>query len=452
MTDPLIQTVNVTSATSTQILNSDGDLLAEIDMQLPANLIEAEGVRKAQMSVMKMSVPLCKIPQVEVPLRMGGDINTDYTRYDIETDLCGSVFVGYKAPDLQVFIDASNTRSNCIKPNRETRGVYALTAVNRIQEVHMEPRIIKQKENEKGYHTFDTIADFINFFNDFLHRILVENSLDTTSSLPQIYFELNANNTLTLKCIPVLTRQTEVIIPFCDHPLNPYERIPYFLKFSENGQTWEPFVIDSQMSSIFFIFNRRVVDLIPILPWKKVKVSEVPFGPGEANWPDDYYYVLDTSCASVEINQMSIETFNPANAPAIFQKTSPINFHFQESEAISLSNISSIVVLMRGVGFNQPVYPVNFVGTGDPTQAQTSQIPIIEVYYPFWTGTSDVSSDLVISKTNFRDSIPITVSPNMFKERHIRFKLYYVTKNGYLREVVIPFSKTFTMQIAFALW
>ena len=189
---------------------------------------------------------------------------------------------------------------------------------------------------------------------------------------------------------------------------------------------------------------------MPILPWVKVRKGE-PLLADMNIWDDDFYYILDTSDTKLQIDQMDLETFNPLNTPFTFQRSSLISYHFLESQAISLSNISSIVVLMRGAAFNQPVHPVNFKNTTDPTQAQTSVVPIIEVYYPFWTSTADSTADLIISKTNFLDSLPIRVSPNLLKERNIRFKLYYLTKTGFMREVIIPFSKTFSMQIAFNL-
>lgn len=456
MTDSIIQTVNVSSATSPHVLNSDGELLAEIDMQLPSNLISTEGVRKAEMSVMKMSVPLCKIPQVEVTIDPNAPINYSYIPSDVrtlQTNLLGTIIVADKDHVTGEIRRKWGDVPTCLFNYDELQYCAALTGVEGAQQSSMEPRILKQKEVEKGYHNFQSINDFISFFNSFLLNIIKKNVPLNTSDIPNIYLELNANNTLSLKCFPVINSDGNFFIPYARNGLDPYSRSPkspYLVKTSgDGGVTWEPFVADT-WSSVFFMFNRAVVDLMPILPWIKVRKGDDLLS-GVNIWDDDYYYILDTSDTKIEVDQMNLETFNSRNAPYFFQRTSLISYHFLESQAISLSNISSILVMMRGAAFNQPVHPVNFKNTTDPTQAQTSIVPIIEVYYPFWTSTADATADLIISKTNFLDSLPIRISPNLLKERNIRFKLYYLTKTGFLREVIIPFSKTFSMQIAFSL-
>lgn len=455
MTDPIVQTVNVTSATSKGILDRDGNLLAEIDMQLPANLINKEGITKAQMSVMKLSLPLSDVPQIEIPLRSGSEINSDASSSVVETDLCGSLFVGTKDGSTGEFLERVPLEYNIIRPRSIREARYAKAIVNGMYDSSDETVHLKDKEVKEGYHMLDRISDLIYLLNNLIKDIIANNTQLLVPDYPLIFFELNSNNSISLVCNPVITDIGKVIYPFCDQLDTTREKpkAPYMMKFSQMGPDgpWEPFVTDGYVP-IFFIFNRAVVNLIPVLPWKKCIVKKLAVTPLRIPWPDNEFYILDTTAANIDFDQHGLELFNSACSPHTFQKCSPIRYNFSDSDVMSISSISSFVVLMRGVGFNQPVYPVNFKGMTDVSQAQTTQIPVIEVYYPFWQKTSDATSELIISKSNFRDSIPIEISPSLFRERNIRFKIFYITKNGNLRDVIIPMTKPFTMQIAFAIW
>ena len=169
----------------------------------------------------------------------------------------------------------------------------------------------------------------------------------------------------------------------------------------------------------------------------------------------DFFYVLNTSYAKVNFQQCNVMyrsgtgTGIPLdNFPASYG--SEIEYNFVESDAVTSSNINSIVLKMDGANLNEQVFPVN-ISRITMNSAQTTTVPIIQVYYPAWNKPSDLTGDLIVSKDVFSSAAPININPQMLKERSLRFKLYYITSKGEMREVCITETTPFCFKLCFEL-
>lgn len=169
-------------------------------------------------------------------------------------------------------------------------------------------------------------------------------------------------------------------------------------------------------------------------------------GNGES---DENLYILDTRQTSA-----SVLTTHPykvlLGSEYEVYKIPEFVLKFTASDAVSLSTINSILLTMNGVVFNQEVYPVNFTSQS-ASSAQTGTIPVIENYLPLITRPSDLTTNMIVSRTDFANAAPIKINPSLLKERSIKFKLHYVTKNGEMKEMLIPDDAPFTFQLCFGL-
>lgn len=169
-------------------------------------------------------------------------------------------------------------------------------------------------------------------------------------------------------------------------------------------------------------------------------------GNGES---DENLYILDTRQTSA-----SVLTTHPykvlLGSNYEVYKIPEFVLKFTASDAVSLTTINSILLTMNGVVFNQEVYPVNFTSLS-ASSAQTGTIPVIENYLPLITRPSDLTTNMIVSRTDFANAAPIKINPSLLKERSIKFKLHYVTKTGEMKEMLIPDDAPFTFQLCFGL-
>lgn len=414
--------VNVSSATSAPLRNEYGELKGEIEMELPENLIgNLQNVGRAEMAVMKLQVPLANIPACTLPVT-----SVRNNRY---VNLNGSICI---LPfDIDSFLNGSPLPDPRTLSTIWSSNFYTTNLSARITHLY-DPVYANEAEREfvQGYHNFRHMGDFLDCFNEILANSLAEimTDSDTKAKRPHIKLELNTDNSLSLH--ETIT-SVKTVVPFGFD----YRILPGSGKLS----LYE--VADNTPPQCFFIgVTSSIAALIPSLPWRKY------MKPSDAYWPEDYIYVLDTRTAKTEVKTGSVWLDDGREQI----KGSELYYHFVESDAIAMSDLASILLVMNGVAFNQQVYPINFAGR-NASQALTTTVPIMEVYYPLWTRPSDHTSTLVISKETFSDAAPININPSLLRERFMKFKLYYITNSGEMREIILPEGSPFTIQIAFAI-
>lgn len=506
MTEPEYFRVNVSTATSTPTYDeATGERKAEVDMLLPSNLINvADKVERAEMAVMKMKVPLALIPSAEIPIRP--EVNYSPSAGFVQTTGVIGIYPAYIT---------ENNRNIVLYDSEDELYPIKKSSID-VLPVYLTPQVktklaggSSMKEKKIGVHSFDSITEFLECLSRALNAA-VENAIPKTNYLYNgtlynglplntcFQFLLNSDNTITLRAIMVTDSGRAETNPIPGNKpvrgcIIPEGGVQYLRKrsaqypddalavntvFYTEGYETEQWISDegsfvskpahievsypqSHPMRIFIACNRVIRDLLPCLPWIR-KISDPTT---DSSRYGDEFFLLDTTQAVVEYHQDyvmskhlyvvggtsvlpdgeldSVESFD--------HRYCAVDFKFIESDAVSISQVSSIVLTMNGAAFNQQVYPINF-DQSEMSSAQTTTVPIIDVYYPLCTRPSDWTTDMIVVKSDFTNAGPVTINPMMLKERSIKFKLYYITASGEMREMLIPSGSPFIFQLCFALW
>lgn len=425
--------VNISTATSPARYNEYGERVGEVEMLLPSNLISANNVESARMAVMKMKVPLTEIPAASLPVtrRSGesfGILETTARIGVINAEVSANGTLEFQSASAITIGNANKVVPVTVVANHINDGVYP-----------DEP----SRELSSGIHTFKSMSEFLFYLNGALQQAFDLNYIYSAAERDtcNLAFSCNSDNSITLDayCGSV----DHCVIPhggmvFNTNPLNMSTSSGARYCYPE-----EPTVRNNgRYSGFFIIVNYEIFARIPSLPWIKVK-NDGRFTDASLVG-DDYFYALDTRQAKINISNCNAILLN-RDARYIPSK---VSYHFVESDALSISDISSIILCMNGGTFNQQVYPIN-ISPQTMSAAQTTSVPIIEVYYPLWTRPSDTTTEMVISRTEFTNAAPIRINPSLLKERAFTFKLYYITHDGTMHEMYLPVGEPFSFQLCF---
>lgn len=413
--------VNVSSATSPAIYNVFGEREAEVQMLLPNNFVSnADRIREASMAVMKMILPLSAVPFNSVRLQ------PHPADAPPEVDVISTAQVGFVSGTFSI-----NGEFHFRETVRDTRyylvpeSQYEMTnLVFRPKHAYEGEGIRLAAEEERyGEHEIQTLGEFITSLNMAITDNLVDNRVDRTYQPPVYSFEIETDNTVSLIFYP---RYLPCPVPYTQPELldmgAPLEMVEGHALTTDNTE------------QVFLVANSDLQSLLPSLPWIK---TEIP----SANYPHPAY-LLDTTQANLSFHRDYVRT--------TYGLTNMAKLHFSGADVTSMTNISSFIVTMGGASFNQQVHPVNFSPT-TASAAQTTTVPIIEVYYPLLQKPTDLTTDLLIIKEAFSNAAPIRINPSLLRERSITFKVWCILKDGRMREVLIPSSAVFAMQICFEL-
>lgn len=431
--------VNVSSATSVNVLNEWGEQKAEVDMQLPGNLLaEVDDVESARMGVMKLQVPLSKLPITS----MGIDVaHSSPTSLNVSLNGYVTVIPG-RATQNQVLEVTPSAFWKWHDANwKRDWQVSQMTArVHHINDrnVGMSPTAI---EIRRGYHEFNTIMELFRSLETAIGDSLYRN-VDVDEhwlyEIPQVRPKVNSDNTVSIDVYPI---EEKYAMP--SNSLVSKDSVLAYINDGQSSSNSTPFPAgrENQFSAYTICVSSSIARLLPSLPWLK----RTNFLTG---WPEEFMWLLNTDEANVTFQPNAFQMLFPGTGH--WKHGTIVTYNFPESDAIVMSDVESILLVMNGTSFNQQVFPVNFTDT-TRSAAQIGTIPIIEVYYPAWTKPSDRTSTLIVKRDEFTNSAPININPSLLKERVIKFKLYYITSSGEMREILIPRESPFSFQIAFEL-
>lgn len=431
--------VNVNSAVAPPVLDSEGNTKGEVELQLPSNLISAaDNVVRARMGVMKMQIPLGALPSTSAK------VDSRYGPFSVRLK-CKVIPCPWNVLQWENYSSI------------EEHGIFTVCRVIRAQNFIVSRNDISKYsdyEVEKGYHYFKNMKEFLDSFSEAICESIIAN-LTPESDLQlgdlRISFDLNTDNTISLNW-GVLGYDGAFPAGFRDPTFYTDHRIKECFYYNPEYPNAVPVLAHEKEGGDFYIgVNYDVVQILPTLPWLKVpRPAEMP----ETQWDEPYIYCLDTRYANLSTHRDEYHIIRNTNTPAlpvyVNYLASRYEFHFTESDAITNTDISAIVLTMSGADFSQQVYPVNY-SVSNTSSALTTTVPIIEVYYPLWVKPSDKSTDLIVSKEDFNNAAPIVINPNLFKERVIKYKLHYINANGEMKEMLLPPGSPFQIQIVFEL-
>lgn len=423
-----IHRVNVTSATSVPRYDTYGERIAEVEMQLPANIINSQNVTQARMAVTKLKTSLANIPACSVPVTYVSDLILR-TPFKV---LCVPI-KGNRGVDGSLFeFFRPNESPEYFKRADELSFSYIL-----VPPEHATDPVLPDEakaEAQRGYHNFQHISDFLNVFANTVWGNINGNYAEAGRACNpgNIKFNVNSDNTITFQ---LDTRHTEQMpLPY-NSGLSYYsDAQKHTAAVTRSGSNWDFLPTDFYLIGV----NKELRDKLPTLPWKRYSNRE-EFG----NWNEKYIYFLNTDLSNLSILEHETLWYRSPNQS---YKGAELNYTFTESDAVTICDVASIILCMNGADFNNQVLPVN-ISAKNAHAAQTTSVPIIDFYFPLWSRPSDMTTDFIVRQDEFSVIAPTVISPALLKERSIRFKLYYVTTKGDMREMTMPASSVLAFQL-----
>lgn len=441
MTDPRAEyvRVNVSSATSPSRFNVYGDKIAEVEMLLPTNLISiADKVDVANMAIMKLFVPMAAVPQNSAPLPPLEEVEVITAEVPSKMKI-GFICGGWNGNTGSFHITAHDAYFNSPIDHDMTTVCFDAKHSHETGEGERWGRY----ELSNGEHEISSINELLCAINIALQVNLEDYHGDHDSPIPQISFQVETDNTITLRCLP---RGAHTVLPPSMPPVQ-VDDVPFIFKEGVGANKYHA-------DNGWIVANEELRNMLPSLPWIKTHI-ELPEG-STVIWPE-FVYILDTREANVSITQNYCQIMIGSDDGGSSSKAltphyiSLVSYHFVASDVMSLTNISSFVVTLDGASFNQQVYPVNF-RPSTVSAIQTGTVPIIEVYYPILSTPAEFTTDLIVAKDAFSNAAPIKINPSLLKERSLKFKVWMILKDGRMKEVVIPANSVLQLQICFELF
>lgn len=463
MTDREYVRVNVTSLTSTPRYNEYGEQYAEVDMQLPSNLINSDNIASARMMMTKAKVSMARIPACTAPVTWDGE-GTTYlkTPYKVMTypgqimEGTGAIAMGEEHYPLEGDFGYFNWSN--IKYQHLT---VAAQHVNEYIDSVYDPL---EKEAARGYHEFTSLSDFMYQLSQAVQYNLLDNAYIQSQSTHLFLtpgftrFHVNADNTISLRVTafpPMGATSAQngyhlVPLPFNNclsyrykdiNGVSPNTRGNGYIVLTKRGSDFQ---VDLRPDPYLICVNEALYNKLHTLPFIK-KVNSDNAGNRYGNWDEPYMYILDTRQCNVDIQQELTHWYR-SDSDSVQGAT--LTYHFNCSDAVSLVDVNSIVFALDGVNFTSQILPVNISRT-NKSDSQLTTLPAITFYFPVWSRPSDSTTDLIIKEDNFTNGGPLTIDPSLLKQRTMRFKLYYVTSNGDLHEMLIPKENTLNLQVCF---
>ena len=463
-----------TSAGSKQ-LDKDGNEYAVIPLQLPTDLLQhTREPNKVELLMTKLKVPLSGLPAASIPIDQ------------ISVDSIGSAVIETKGRmaiwPFKMNLEGKIYPQNVPELFTPAGGIgdfnWQIQAVavpfNTVSGTYDYIAKIGEWQHEKDYQfdSLDTLlgvlsvnlAEAIERLTDSFHREEFESGQEffPCFKAENGTFSLDIQNRgCRISLVPWHHQLQDV---WGSDSISP-ARIMY-KNLDEYGAIQDMNFGAADIFGYSIVVNKYIKDLFPGLPWIKVDNSQLPsihydtdageyVGQGittwaTANFGDPVMYYLDTNFANLEYFEDNVSAIDDRHDHP-FTKTMRLKYSFPTYNLLSAINVSSIVVTLEGMSIISQTLPVNTIPV-TASSALTSNIPILEVFYPEWKTFDEVGGDLTIQREAFSNTATISVPPNILHERTLTFRVYYTTKDGKMHILKMPEGSNLCLQLCFALY
>lgn len=201
----------------------------------------------------------------------------------------------------------------------------------------------------------------------------------------------------------------------------------------------------------FYIAGNSVLQqFTKFLPWFHVRYSALYRGqkfPDLETIEDDKLYLLNSNSARFDYRQDLIPFMYTDGSTTTYRSGYNLSYTWDNLTTLLISPVSSVVILMDGVGVSNQLFPINI--QQPQGSSLTTTIPIIENYIPLSRTLADLNDELVITKDAFDNTPTITIPPTALGERVLRFRACYILKDGTMYPVYIPEHGVFSIQLTF---
>lgn len=205
------------------------------------------------------------------------------------------------------------------------------------------------------------------------------------------------------------------------------------------------------------VVNTELKELLNFLPW----ISSVRYGSlqsfqkfrtygGVTISDSETFYIINSTAATVTTDWSSEwKVPNLSTNPELAYKYLNASYRWNNVPTILMSPVSSIVLLMDGMGVTPQIMPINIQQSQG--SSLTTTVPVIENYFPLASSVRDIHDVLLVTREAFSNTPLFSVTPNSITERSLRFRVGFVTKDGQLFDLYIPPTGTFSLNLVLCL-
>lgn len=404
---------NFSSATSTYVTkDQEGNRLAVLDVQLPSSLLDPESeIVDAKVMLTKASIPLSGIPKVE-----------------LETNQFANHLGGYNYRLRSRYYFTLGTFFYASRANNGAGGILSPATYLNAYFVPIGNKIVQETDPTTDFRIKYPYISYKNL-SDFQHDInlaledLVPGAHDASGvyNFPHILIRLDGDTfQFWIQKKDWVSEKDKNLRPLNNNSFYDAKKRYFSLCMSEN------------LGNLFH--GLPLVDLEDY--WNSAPVS--PESERE-NLKDLAHYALNL--------ENIIPTFQQDDDGLTYEV-----FSFQTFNTLTLSPLTSIVIYSQNFPIEGQTHGVASETGQTLATAQTSSMYILDVFYPLLSSVRDLEDVLIISKDAVTTSAPGKISPNALTFMHnITFNFGYISKQGYLRPIIIPPNSNLSFQLTFIL-
>lgn len=459
--------INTGSNASTLERNSDGDVKAVIELRLPDSLSHEEDIQSIDLQVSKMRLSLNNLPIALVP------INSQTIRYQFEhhepiTTLMWIGFWAYFVADDGSILPHEQPGPKMKYPNSSIVPVRLPLTFETFDIDFAE------RTGSLPVRRYETLMYALETALNELHSLLYSTTYPVTKHTLECEVNLTADTfSIDYRVVDYFVTANAFLFGtpgICTKDITSpasYSSLAAVRKQMtiSNSKEEDRFPTTSSDGTLMhvswginIIGNSYLKNLLNFLPWltspkrfSDLLVFQRPRTFGGASYNDsDLFYILNSVSASAEQYwSPSYAKENLLSALNYAEKYLNVLYTWRNVPTILLSPVSSVVLLLDGIGVNPQILPVNM--KQKQGSSLTTSIPVIENYFPLVTSIRDLHDDLVISRDAFANTALFSIPANSITERTLRFRAGYITKDGQLFDLFISPTGTFSIQLTLAL-
>lgn len=452
MTDKVYIKLNTSLSTcsnsATLEHNADGDIKGSIELRLPENISSAP-CSAIDLQTSKLRLSMANLPVAFVP------VNPDSIDPNSPDPIPTLLWIGIWFQHVE--------NNGSITPENSIGSCPATTALINIPRIYETLDIAFAKQT--GYLPIRNIETLVSAINTALDLCYTD-CLRYPIPVGRVYipdFEWHIGEDHIQISFTNIGSQTKKAAPFGTPGVVKQEFIssstPWIAYRGSYDRTTgaELWNVDNESYSPTYGFNiianTNFRNLFHFMPWLR-PINRNDLGYGQqiappAGIPDDMLvHVLNieaAQCTTERENGIYVwgtQTTNDAFGTRF-------RYRWDNMPTILLSPVSSIVILMDGIGVTQQILPINM--KQPQGSSLTTSIPVIENYFPLTTSLRDLHDDLLISRETFDDTALMSVPPHALRARSLNFRAAFITKDGQLYDLYIPPTGTFMLQLTFCL-
>lgn len=429
-----------------------GNEYARIPLQLPNNMVDVtRQPRGIEMLLTKLKIPLGAVPVARIAydsMTVLDFLSPPRTFVRTKGKMFCWPFNTTKTGDIQPTI----TPPGFTVPTDGNGCIITLTYPAPSFVDGSRTALLNQMVNE-GYCTYYTFADLMESL--------------TTCASQAFRFTVQQDSTVTDYTeydVRFVEQDSQLHIQFCFNGTFGAPVLRNSHSFRNDGldrlgviDSWETDIDGAHLTadpsdaySVGLCVNKHIRDLFPTLPWVKINNDSLGAPYNISGWTtvndgDPFFYLLKSEGAIT--TPINAGIFRRGN---IYRSSNILDMVFPDTNLISTIPITSFFITMSGVTISLQTYPICINPAGQHS-AQTSSLPVVEVYYPLWQQIKDLSTELVISKDAFTNAAPFILGPDALSQRNVQFRVHYAFADGHVGELSIPANSAVTIQACYSI-